>query len=146
VHYYRELREALAAHLPSTVELVRGVRAAGLVRDRTGRVCGVRTAQRGRPDVVTAGLTVGCEGPGSPSRKDAGLSTGQVRRYPHDLFGFDVLHPPPLSPYLTAFVTRAGLRLVYPMGPPDERLSGITQRYLPPGPGCGASVARCTST
>jgi 2-polyprenyl-6-methoxyphenol hydroxylase-like FAD-dependent oxidoreductase len=58
VHYYHELCAALAANLPTAVELVQGMRSTGLLNDRRGRVVGIRTS-RGE---VSAALTVGCEG------------------------------------------------------------------------------------
>lgn len=115
VHYYRDIQQAFETRLGERVEVMRGAKVTELLRSPSGRINGVRAYRDRRYFTVSARLVVGCEGEASVCRSQAGLSRGRVRRYGHDLLGFDIHNPPPLPSRLTAYVTREGLRLVYPM-------------------------------
>ncbi|MEU1209451.1 NAD(P)/FAD-dependent oxidoreductase [Nocardia sp. NPDC005825] len=116
VHYYHEIQQTLANELPPTVRLEYGSGVQELVRGERGRVIGVRIGNAGdEPRTVYAALVVGADGQGSRCRTLAGLETGKVSRYEHDLFGFDFPDEGSLPARLTAYVTTDGLRLLYPM-------------------------------
>jgi 2-polyprenyl-6-methoxyphenol hydroxylase-like FAD-dependent oxidoreductase len=136
VHYYHEIQRALCAGLGPAVEVVRGARVAGLLRAASGRVVGVTAVRGGATETVTAAVVVGCEGQRSACRAHAGLSAGRVRRYAHDLFGFDIQNPPELPPRMTVHVTDAGLRIVYPMPHGRARL------YVQIAPGGAREIRR----
>jgi len=136
VHYYHEIQRVLCAGLGPSVDVVRGARVAGLLRAASGRVVGVTAVQGGATETITAALVAGCEGQRSACRTHAGLGTGQVRRYEHDLFGFDIQDPPVLPPRMIVYVTGAGLRILYPMP------HGRARMYVQIAPGGAREIRR----
>jgi 2-polyprenyl-6-methoxyphenol hydroxylase-like FAD-dependent oxidoreductase len=127
-HYYHEIQAALTASLGPTVEVRTGARVVDLQTDDAGRVRGARLAAAGGSQVVTAALTVVCDGQASALRAKAGLDV-RCRRYRHRLVAFDVapladLADPadPAEPddAIAIYLTRRGLCLRYPL--PDRRI------------------------
>ncbi|KOX21741.1 monooxygenase [Saccharothrix sp. NRRL B-16348] len=105
---YEDLCAAITRSLPDTVEIVRGVRVGGVLRDG-GRVAGV-AADGGE---VRARLVVAADGMSSALRKDAGITVDRDE-YPHRLLAFDVADVD-VPGEVTAYRTARGLRLVYPL-------------------------------
>ncbi|MFC4494292.1 FAD-dependent oxidoreductase [Streptomyces ovatisporus] len=125
-HDHLSVLDALTAGLGESVEVRRGVRVEEALRDGTGRVVGVRLAERGQGQPrqaqqhdVHAPLVVAADGIGSRLRRAAGVG-GRRSEYPHRLVSFELngvaARPDDFSAYLTA----RGLRLVYPL--PDGRV------------------------
>lgn len=105
---YEDLCAAITRSLPDTVEIVRGVRVDGVLREG-GRVAGVAVDGGG----VRARLVVAADGMSSALRKDAGISVDRAE-YPHRLLAFDVADAD-VPGEVTAYRTARGLRLVYPL-------------------------------
>ncbi|XVS61656.1 FAD-dependent oxidoreductase [Actinosynnema sp. CA-299493] len=105
---YEDLCAAITRSLPDTVEIVRGVRVDGALREG-GRVAGV-TTDGGE---VRARLVVAADGMSSALRKDAGITVDRDE-YPHRLLAFDVADAD-VPGEVTAYRTARGLRLVYPL-------------------------------
>lgn len=123
-HYHR-IQLALLDRLDTavtdgSVRILRRTTAQSLLRDDDGRVNGllVRTPD-GNEQRLTAMLTVGCDGRSSLCRTSAGIGERAKLRYSHQLLAVDLDRPPPLGDRLLVFLTRQGLRLVYPM--PEQR-------------------------
>jgi squalene-hopene/tetraprenyl-beta-curcumene cyclase len=114
---YTSLQSVLADGLPSTVEVRRGVRVTGAVRDDTGRVNGVRVVRDGVESEIMAPLVVAADGMSSALRKAAGVPV-ERREYPHRLVAFDVAGAE-VADEVSAYRTARGLCLVYPL--PDHR-------------------------
>ncbi len=86
---YANLQQALAKDLAAGVEIRRGVRVGGALRDGDGRVAGVLVTQDGADTPIRAPLVVAADGMSSRLRKSAGVR--MVRRdYPHRLLAFDI--------------------------------------------------------
>jgi len=128
---YEDLCAAITRSLPDTVEIVRGVRVGGVLREG-GRVAGV-VVDGGE---VRARLVVAADGMSSVLRKDAGITVDRDE-YPHRLLAFDVADAD-VPGEVTAYRTARGLRLVYPLPgrrcrlyvqvPPDEfRSTGLAE-------------------
>ena len=135
VHYYSDIKAALATAAGDRVEVRGGTAVAGLLRTRDGRVRGVRVTQDGREHEITSALTVGADGRSSIVRKEAGISA-EATKYEHGLLAFDIRDAPQLPARITALLTRDGLRLLYPMPHGRARL------YVQLPPGGYASVKR----
>jgi len=105
---YEDLCAAITRSLPDTVEIVRGVRVGGVLREG-GRVAGV-VAEGGE---VRARVVVAADGMSSALRKDAGITVDRDE-YPHRLLAFDVTDVD-VPGEVTAYRTARGLRLVYPL-------------------------------
>ncbi|GAA4548934.1 FAD-dependent oxidoreductase [Amycolatopsis samaneae] len=112
VHYYTGIIDLLARDLPTTVELRRGVTAKSLVVE-DDRVTGVRVTDGGEAAVVRAGLVAAADGYASGLRGEAGIKV-EMDRYEHQVVAFD-LTAPDLAPDAVTYVTRHGIRLLYPM-------------------------------
>ncbi|HET6210072.1 MAG TPA: NAD(P)/FAD-dependent oxidoreductase, partial [Jatrophihabitans sp.] len=106
---YAGLQQVLAADLAPGVELRRGVRVTGALRDDAGRVVGVNTAE----GELRAPLVVAADGMSSALRKAAGIEV-ERREYPHRLLAFDV-EGADVAAEVTAYRTVRGLCLVYPL-------------------------------
>lgn len=128
VHYYAQIKAALADGLAGSVEVRHGARVERLLRDRSGRVVGVRLVAGGAAGDVDATLTVAGDGSGSRLRADAGIEVSRYR-YGHELVGYDLSGVPGLGPDVAAHMTRQGLRLLFPM--PGDRARLYAQ--LPAG-------------
>lgn len=115
LHDYGAITAALADAVGGALRVRRGARVAGLLRGRDGRVCGVRLADGSQH---RATLTVAADGRCSALRREAGIAADE-RKYGHALLAFELLDAPALGPFVSAFLTRAGLRLLYPL--PDRR-------------------------
>src|SRR5262249_22523654 len=113
---YADLRDVLAAGLPGTVEILRGVRVTGALRDGAGRITGVHTVGDGAGaggTEIRARLVVAADGMSSPLRKAAGVAADR-NEYPHRLLAFDVENAE-VADELSAYRTARGLCLVYPL-------------------------------
>lgn len=110
LHDYNSIKEAVADGL--TAEVRYGVRVEEPLRDRTGRVRGVRLAGAEAAE-VRAPLVIAADGRASRLRTQAGI---EIRRrvYGHQLVGYD-LADPGVGPDVTAHLTRDGLRLLFPL-------------------------------
>jgi 2-polyprenyl-6-methoxyphenol hydroxylase-like FAD-dependent oxidoreductase len=106
---YLSLQAVLADGLASTVELRRGVRVTGALRDGDGRVAGVTTTA----GEIRAPLVVAADGMSSPLRKAVGVAV-ERREYPHRLLAFDVADVE-VADEVSAYRTVRGLCLVYPL-------------------------------
>jgi 2-polyprenyl-6-methoxyphenol hydroxylase-like FAD-dependent oxidoreductase len=121
---YADLRDVLAAAMPPTVDILRGVRVTDALRDGDGRVCGVRTVGHGAGAggaETRARLVVAADGMSSPLRRAAGIGVDR-REYPHRLLAFDVGSDAggvEVADELSAYRTGRGLCLVYPL--PKDR-------------------------
>ena len=110
---YASLQRVLADGLAPSVELRRGVRVTGAVRDGAGRVVGVDSTD----GELRAPLVVAADGMSSALRKAAGIEIDR-KEYPHRLLAFDV-EGAEVAAEVTAYRTARGLCLVYPL--PDGR-------------------------
>jgi 2-polyprenyl-6-methoxyphenol hydroxylase-like FAD-dependent oxidoreductase len=110
---YANLQQALAKDLAAGVEIRRGVRVGGALRDGDGRVAGVLVTQDGADTPIRAPLVVAADGMSSRLRKSAGVR--MVRRdYPHRLLAFDIAGAD-VADEVCAYRTARGLCLVYPL-------------------------------
>jgi len=114
LHDYRAILAAVGAAAGPSVEIREGARVEELLRDRAGRVAGVRVRSRRQTEEVAAGLIVGADGRLSVVRRLAGIKA-VTAPYPHRLVAFDVEGAPPLGPRVTAYLTPTGLRALYPL-------------------------------
>jgi len=110
---YADLQTVLAEDLPANVQLRRGVRVTGPVRDDVGRVVGVEVMAGNTTTEITAPLVVAADGMSSSLRKAAGIEV-ERREYPHRLLAFDVADAE-VAAEVTAYRTVRGLCLVYPL-------------------------------
>ena len=118
IHYYHQMKEAIAGQLGPSVEFWRGVRVEDLIRDSIGRVAGVRLLADGERIDVDAPLTVAADGHASRLREAAGIHV-PMRRYGHHLVAFDIGGVPGLGQDMAAYLTRDGLRVLFQM--PGDR-------------------------
>jgi 2-polyprenyl-6-methoxyphenol hydroxylase-like FAD-dependent oxidoreductase len=133
--YYHEIKSALYAVARNLVEIRYGARVLNLERDAWGKVSGVHIIQEDQEEVITAGLTVGADGRTSQMRKEIGISM-PIFEYPHQLMGFDLANVTHLQPKMCAFLSRDGVRVLYPMPGNHARL------YVQIKPGEFASIKR----
>lgn len=110
---YTDLQAALANGLASGVQIRRGVRVTGLLRDARGRVAGIQVAGDGADSEIRAPLVIAADGTSSRLRKAAGVGVTR-REYPHRLLAFDVAGAE-VADEVSAFRTARGLCLVYPL-------------------------------
>lgn len=128
VQYYPQIKAVIAAGLDDGVETMLGTRVAGAIQDSRGRTVGVRIVADGTETDVDAALVVACDGSGSHLRSDAGITVERLR-YSHELVGYDITGVPDLGSDVTAYLTRDGLRLLFPM--PGDR--GRLYAQIPAG-------------
>lgn len=121
VHYYGDIKEALADGLPESVETRRGVTVEGPLFDSAGRISGLRLNADGRRSEARATVTIACDGHASRLRSAAGIDA-RPQRYPHQLIAFDLDRAAGLDPDVSAYLTRRGLRIVFPMPGARARL------------------------
>lgn len=119
--YYHEIKSALYAVARQVAQIQYGTRVLNLERDAQGKVTGVHILQGKQEEVITAQLTVGADGRTSQVRKEIG-SAAHVFEYPHQLMGFDLSDVPPLPPRMCAFLSKDGVRVLYPMPENHARL------------------------
>jgi 2-polyprenyl-6-methoxyphenol hydroxylase-like FAD-dependent oxidoreductase len=110
---YAGLQAALAEGLAAGVQIRRGVRVTGVLRDARGRMAGVQVAGRGADPEIRAPLVIAADGMSSRLRKAAGVAVAR-REYPHRLLAFDVAGAE-VADEVSAFRTVRGLCLVYPL-------------------------------
>jgi 2-polyprenyl-6-methoxyphenol hydroxylase-like FAD-dependent oxidoreductase len=110
---YADLQASLAEGLASGVEIRRGVRVTGVLRDASGRTAGVQVAGAGADSEIRAPLVIAADGMSSRLRKAAGVAVVR-REYPHRLLAFDVAGAE-VADEVSAFRTPRGLCLVYPL-------------------------------
>lgn len=118
IHYYGEIKQALADSLSESVETRRGVSVEGPLLDSTGRVNGVRMNADGRRSEAHATMTIACDGYASRLRSAVGIDV-ELERYPHQLVAFDLAGAVGAGSDINAYLTRLGLRILFPM--PDGR-------------------------
>jgi 2-polyprenyl-6-methoxyphenol hydroxylase-like FAD-dependent oxidoreductase len=109
---YTDLQAALADGLPSGVEIRRGVRVVGVLRDARGRVSGVQVAGDGDGE-IRAPLVIAADGMSSRLRNAVGVEVAR-HEYPHRLLAFDVAGAR-VADEVCAYRTSRGLCLVYPL-------------------------------
>ncbi|MEV7231864.1 NAD(P)/FAD-dependent oxidoreductase [Polymorphospora sp. NPDC051019] len=117
-HDYSTILECTGEALGETVRLRRGVLANELIRDAGGRVAGVRVSEGGREYEIRARLVVAADGMSSRLRRMAGMSADPVA-YGHRLLSFELADVPVAPDEVSAYVTRRGLVMIYPL--PHER-------------------------
>jgi len=110
---YADLQAALADGLASGVQIRRGVRVGGVLRDRDGRIAGVQVAGDGTDPEIRAPLVIAADGMSSRLRKAAGVEVDR-KEYPHRLLAFDVAGAD-VADEVSAYRTGRGLCLVYPL-------------------------------
>ncbi|HEX5121124.1 MAG TPA: NAD(P)/FAD-dependent oxidoreductase [Pseudonocardiaceae bacterium] len=113
-HTYRGLVDTLVDALPPGVDLRRGTRAAGLLRDAKGRITGVNLVRGSERFEADAHLVVAADGYSSKLRTEAGIPVSMIA-YEHQVMAFDLVGVGHLPPEALTLVTRDGIRLVYPM-------------------------------
>jgi 2-polyprenyl-6-methoxyphenol hydroxylase-like FAD-dependent oxidoreductase len=117
VNSYKDFREVVAGQLGGNVRYLPGTTVSELLRDSRDRVIGARLRTLGQPAhaaEVTAALTVACDGRVSRLRDAAGI-TVPMRRYRHQLVGFDLENVPELGDSVSLYLTGNGLRLLFQM-------------------------------
>lgn len=119
--YYHEIKSSLYEIARCLVDIRYGTRILNLERDAWGKVIGVRAAHGDREEVITAQLVVGADGRVSQVRREIGISV-RMFEYPHQLVGFDLADIHHLAPKMCAFLSRDGVRVLYPMPGDHARL------------------------
>jgi 2-polyprenyl-6-methoxyphenol hydroxylase-like FAD-dependent oxidoreductase len=121
VQHHEDLKGVLYGRASGAVEIRRGAKVIELLRSGAGRVDGVRL-QVGKGEVqdVRAGLTVGADGRLSLVRRQLGIEL-RFREYNHEMMSLD-LPSAELPPRVVAYVTKDGLRALYPMPGGTARL------------------------
>lgn len=114
VHDYQSITQAMAGTLGATVEVRRGTRVDDLLADASGRVTGVSMVGPSGRYQLSAGLVVGCDGPASTVRKQAGIRV-ESRGYRHELLALDLREVSGVDQDIGAYLTPEGLRLLYAM-------------------------------
>lgn len=113
VEHHQRIRAALRAHVTGSVEIRRG-RVTGVVRRADGRVTGIKVQTEGGESEVSAPLSVAADGRASVLRGQAGLAVA-MRQYDHRLLSLDLGHLGTVPPRIVAYLSRRGIRTVYPM-------------------------------
>ncbi|GAA0503754.1 NAD(P)/FAD-dependent oxidoreductase [Saccharopolyspora thermophila] len=113
-HDHGEILGALADSLGDGVRWRRGALVRDLLRDGSGRICGVVVDEDGRGVEVRAPLVVAADGLSSRLRRLAGISAEPVE-YPHRLASFELTGGPELPAEVSSYLTDRGLRLLYPL-------------------------------
>ena len=119
--YYHEIKSALYNVARNVAHIQYGARVLNLERDAWGKVSGVHVLQGKQEDVITAPLTVGADGRTSQMRKEIGIPA-HMFEYPHQLMGFDLTDVHHLPPRMCAFLSKEGVRVLYPMPANRARL------------------------
>ncbi|MGA8117485.1 MAG: NAD(P)/FAD-dependent oxidoreductase [Actinocatenispora sp.] len=117
-HDYSTILDCLGESLGKTVRWRRGVRVDDVVRDADGRTAGVRVTDGGRGYEIRARLVVAADGMSSGLRRLSGMVAKPVA-YGHRLLSFELPGTPAVSDEVSAYVTRRGLVMIYPL--PDDR-------------------------
>ncbi|KRV49512.1 hypothetical protein AQ490_20965 [Wenjunlia vitaminophila] len=117
-HDHLTILECLGESLGASVRWQRGVLVSDVIRDAHGRVVGVRAEDGGRAYDVRARLVVAADGMSSRVRRLSGMSAEPVA-YGHRLLSFELPTTPAVADEASAYTTRRGVVLVYPL--PDDR-------------------------
>jgi len=112
VQPYHVLKNVLLGQSGTGPEVRRGVRVADLVRDGDGRVIGARLHGHGLDEEVRAELVVGADGRMSGVRRRLGIDV-DIREYHHEMMSLDLTAA--VLPRVVAYLTRDGLRALYPL-------------------------------
>lgn len=131
--YYHEIKSALYAVASNVAHIHYGTRVLNLERDAWGKVRGIHVLREKREEVIPAHLTVGADGRASQVRKEIGIPAPMFE-YPHQLMGFDLSDVHHLQPRMCAFLSKDGVRVLYPMPENHARL------YVQIRPGEFASI------
>ncbi len=114
IHQFPDMRRVMAEALHPAVEFRRGATVTAPRVDAAGRVAGVHATVEGRALQIVAPLTVACDGRGSKLRRAVGIEA-VAERYRHQFAGFDIAGADLPEPRLSAYVTRDGVRLIFPL-------------------------------
>jgi 2-polyprenyl-6-methoxyphenol hydroxylase-like FAD-dependent oxidoreductase len=133
--YYHETKAALYGVAHKVADISYGTRVLDLVRDEAGHVCGVKIAQGQLEEEVRAPLTVAADGRTSRIRQLMGIEV-KMHDYQHQLMGLDLEKAPPLPPRMCAYLSKQGVRVLYPMPHGHARL------YVQIKPGEFAEIKR----
>jgi YD repeat-containing protein len=125
--YYHAIKAALYAVARNLAEIRYGTHVHHLERDAWGKVIGVHITQGNRQEILTAALVVGADGRTSQIRREIGIPE-RMFEYPHQLMGFDLVDVPELAPRMCAFLSKDGVRVLYPMPGKHARLYIQIQR------------------
>jgi 2-polyprenyl-6-methoxyphenol hydroxylase-like FAD-dependent oxidoreductase len=120
VQEYVLLKNSLERCAGRLAEIERGVHVTGLITGHGGRVRGVRVRTGAIAEEIGATLTVGADGRMSLVRRQAGLDP-RFAEYGHQMMSLD-LPGASLAPRVIAYLTRDGLRALYPMPKGSARL------------------------
>jgi 2-polyprenyl-6-methoxyphenol hydroxylase-like FAD-dependent oxidoreductase len=133
-HTYRGFLAALDDSRPTGVDVVRGAHVQELLRGSDGRVTGIRMRVGTTVAEVRAPLVVAADGRASRIRGQLGIAA-EATPYAHQVIALDLTDEPHLARQATTFVTRAGMRVMYPM--PDG--GGRLYIQIPHGSAAGVS-------
>jgi 2-polyprenyl-6-methoxyphenol hydroxylase-like FAD-dependent oxidoreductase len=114
---YRMICAHFAAALPGEVTVRRGTVVDGLRFDANNRVTGVNLRTGGTIEAAHAPLVVAADGRSSKLRAAADIAAEPVR-YTHQVVALDLVDEPFLGNQADTVITRAGMRVMYPM--PDR--------------------------
>ena len=112
VNSYKDFREVVAGQLGENVRYLPGTTVGALRRDRSDRVTGAVLRTGAGTREVTAALTVACDGRVSRLREAAAIQV-PMRRYDHELVGFDLADVTGLGERVVLYLTGNGLRLLF---------------------------------
>lgn len=118
INTYKDFREVLAGQLGGTVRYLQGATVREPLRDAAGRVTGARLRTGSSTVDVAATLTVACDGRASRLRDAASIQV-PMRRYGHQLVGFDLENVTGLGDSCILYLTGNGPRLLFQL--PGDR-------------------------
>ena len=121
VHYYHEIKASLYEAACSLVEVHHSTNCIDLRFNSSGEVIGARLLSERGEEEIGARLTVAADGRTSHLRRWVGIPV-QMREYPHQLMGLDLEDVDHLEPVMNAFITKKGVRVLYPMPGKRARL------------------------
>jgi 2-polyprenyl-6-methoxyphenol hydroxylase-like FAD-dependent oxidoreductase len=112
INSYKDFREVVAEQLGGNVRYLRGTTVSELLRDAANRVTGARLRTGNSTVEVNATLTVACDGRASRLRDAASIQV-PMRRYCHQLVGFDLENVTGLGDSVVLYLTGNGTRLLF---------------------------------
>jgi 2-polyprenyl-6-methoxyphenol hydroxylase-like FAD-dependent oxidoreductase len=113
-HTYKGILDNLVAALPPAVDFWRGVSVTHALRDDDGRIRGVEIQRNSGREEVWAPLVVAADGHSSKLRAQLGIEVAALA-YGHQVVAIDLAETPYLDTQATTFLTRDGMRVMYPM-------------------------------
>jgi 2-polyprenyl-6-methoxyphenol hydroxylase-like FAD-dependent oxidoreductase len=112
INSYKDFREVLTGQLGGNVRYLPGTMVTELLRDAGNRVTGARLRTGNSTVEVDATLTVACDGRASRLRDAASIQV-PMRRYGHQLVGFDLDNVTGLGDRVVLYLTGNGTRLLF---------------------------------